>query len=486
MNAPVSRRFFVQHLSATVAPGSERKVNDWLAKSGFELGGTSQSLCGGARLRGDFKGLVLDVDGSSGQLTVKVDGTREMDIATGRVQIGERGEKDIVSVQLAGSGPVQMFRLRCKEVITRPEVVSGGSTPPLNEEGVDDLLGRYAGHTSSAPCPRKRKKKTAGRQPLHPEPVGTDDNGKPSIPDVPAVIPVVTGQTIVSIPVDRIRPNPEQPRKDFRKAGLVALGESLKQDGQQVPIQVIAVFGDPKADFELVMGERRWRASKLAGLPTLNAIVLSKDMVPDRDRQHRRCLIMDFNHEGYNPLETALALLRESERGASVEELGKICGKSVAWVYQHLALKDLDREFQDMLLLPKDRRMSFTIACRLARFPKEKQKEVWNQVSKKNGPRLQLLEIKRLGASEGRPGAKGRPRRPSDYAENLSVRIIPRVTADTETARRYGDDAFDCLVEHTSVEDLEVLRENLQTASEGVADLMRKFDEALKRKGVKS
>lgn len=296
----------------------------------------------------------------------------------------------------------------------------------------------------------------------------------------------VDGDRIVDIPVDRIRPNPEQPRKEFRKSGLVALGESLRQDGQQVPIQVIAVVNDPNADFELVMGERRWRASKLVGLTTLRAIVLSKDMVPDRDRQHRRCLIMDFNHEGYNPLETALALLRELERGASVEELGKICGKSVAWVYQHLALKELGDEFRQMLLLPKDRRMSFTIACRLARFPKEKQKEVWNQVSKKTGPRLQLLEIKRLGASEGRPGAKGRPRRPSDYAENLSVRIIPRVTADTETARCYGDDAFDCLVEHTPAETLEVLKGNLETAAQGISDLRRKIEEALKRKGVKS
>lgn len=366
MNAPVSRRFFVQHLSATVAQGSERKVNDWLAKSGFELGGTSQSLCGGARLRGDLKGLVLDVEGSSGKLTVKVDGTREIDIATGRVQIGEKGEKDIVSVQLAGSGAVQMFRLRCKEVITRPEVVSGGSTPPLNED-LGDLLGRYSGHTSSAPCPRKRKRKAVGRQPLHPEPVsGADGNGKPSVPGVSAVTPVVIGQTIISIPVDRIRPNPEQPRKVFHHARLEALGKSLRQDGQRIPIQVIQVVGDSNADFELVVGERRWRAAKLVGITHLNAVVLNRDEVPGRRKQHKLCMIVDFNQEGYSPLEVAIALFEERQAGTTVEELCSICGRSVAWVYQHLALNDLDEDFRQMLLLPKRQRMSFGIACRLA------------------------------------------------------------------------------------------------------------------------
>ncbi len=492
MRVPVSRRFFVQHLSTTVAPGLERTVNDWLSHSGFELGGTSSQLCGGARLRGEFKGLVLDVDGSAGRLTIKVDGTRELDLATGKVEVGEKGDKNLVSIQMAGSGPVQLFRLRCKEVSTNPDVPVGGSTPPLDDGVMSEFLARSRLSDSVS----KRQKKKVGRRRKStfggngsngtPNPASIGEEKKGGEDGLPKVLATESPLgMIVSIPVDRIRPNPEQPRKEFRKAGLLALGESLKQDGQQVPIQVIAVVGDSNADFELVMGERRWRASKLVGLPTLNAIVLSKDMVPDRDKQHRRCLIMDFNHEGYNPLEKALALLRESEKGATVEQLGKFCGKSVAWVYQHLALKDLGREFQDMLLLPKDRRMSFTIACRLARFPKEKQREVWAQVSKKTGPRLQLLEIKRLGASEKRPGSQGRPRRASDYAENLAVRIIPRVTADTETARRYGDDAFDCLVGHTPVEDLEVLRENLRTASEGVADLMRKFEEALKRKGAK-
>lgn len=103
MSTIVSRRFFVQHLSATVVPGSERKVNDWLLRSGFELGGTSQSLFGGARLRSEFKALVLDVDGSIGKLTIKVDGTREIDIAQGAVSVGEKGADDFFRCKWLGT-----------------------------------------------------------------------------------------------------------------------------------------------------------------------------------------------------------------------------------------------------------------------------------------------------------------------------------------------------------------------------------------------
>jgi ParB family chromosome partitioning protein len=489
MRVPASRRFFVQHLSTAVVPGSERTVNDWLSRSGFELGGTSNQLCGGARLRDEFKGLVLDVDGSAGKLTIRVDGTRELDLAAGKVEVGEKGDKDLFSIQMAGSGPVQLFRLRCKEVSTNPDVPVGGSTPPLDDGVMSEFLARSRLRDSVS----KRQKKKVGRRKSAfggngsngtPNPAGVGEDkkgGEGDLPKVPTAEPSLG--TIVSIPVDRIRPNPEQPRKEFREARLQALGKSLKQDGQRIPAQVIRVSGDPNADFELVMGERRWRAAKLVGLTHLKAVVLSNEEVPGRRKQHRLCMVMDFNQEGYSPLEIALALLEERQAGASVEELCSICGRSVAWVYQHLALNELDEKFRQMLLLPKRQRMPFGIACRLAKFPKERQSQVWDVVSKEKGSRLQLIRIQSLGTEEDRPGAKGRPRKPSDYAANLAQHIIPRLAGDALTASRYPEGGFDSLVQHSGSELVGALSRNLDTAIEGLNDLRRKFDEALKRKG---
>jgi ParB family chromosome partitioning protein len=466
MNTP--RRFFVSKFTASVVDGSDRVVNDWLARRGFISDGTGTTLCKGARPDPGIKGLELRVNGNQGELVINVDGTSEVDFLSGAVSI------DGETVTLANSQPggaIKGLRLMgCRESIVRTDAPTGGSTPPLHEDGPPN--GR---NINGSPAKKKKVK-----SPPNPMPVG-EGGGTGDIPDTAKQLDLIPADTIVSIPVDRIRPNPEQPRKEFKASGIRALAESLRQDGQMVPIQVIRIVGDPQADYELVMGERRWRAAKMAGIGHLRAIV--RRDVPDKKRQHRICLIMDFNHAGYNPLETALALQKEKEGGLSVEELGKLCGKSLAWVYQHLALNELRDEFREMLLKPKSERMPFGVACRLAKFPKDKQPEVWGKVSKQGGTRLQLLEIKKLAEEEGRSGPRGRPRKPADNAKNLRNFLIPRLAGDAKTASGYSDSSFASLVQYTDAERLAILARNLELAVSELAEVKKKFEEALTHKG---
>ena len=77
------------------------------------------------------------------------------------------------------------------------------------------------------------------------------------------------GTTTVELPIDSISPNPQQPRKDFDDKALEDLSASLKQSGILQPV-VVRRLGD---GYQLVVGERRWRAAKLAGITRIPAVV---------------------------------------------------------------------------------------------------------------------------------------------------------------------------------------------------------------------
>jgi len=110
----------------------------------------------------------------------------------------------------------------------------------------------------------------------------------------------VTTLTGLDIDIDQIRPNPEQPRQRFDEESLEALALSLKTQGVLQPVVVRPL---PGGQFELVVGERRWRAAQRAGLLKIPAVIRK---VPD-DRRLEFALIENLQREGLNPIEEAQA-----------------------------------------------------------------------------------------------------------------------------------------------------------------------------------
>jgi ParB family chromosome partitioning protein len=138
--------------------------------------------------------------------------------------------------------------------------------------------------------------------------------------------------------VDRIRPNPDQPRRDFDADELAGLSDSIVRHGLLQPV-VVRQGGD---GYELVVGERRWRAAKLAGLKTIPAMV--KD-VASRQRLEM-ALVENVQRHDLNPIELALAFRALTEGGATQEEVGKRVGLDRSTIANHLRLLELPREFQ--------------------------------------------------------------------------------------------------------------------------------------------
>ena len=140
------------------------------------------------------------------------------------------------------------------------------------------------------------------------------------------------------IPIERIDPNPEQPRRLFDPAALQQLVDSLRIHGVLQPV-VVRRAGDR---FELVVGERRWRAAKLAGMTSLPAVVLEID---PRDRLEV-ALVENIQRRDLNPIELAVAFRALSESGITQEEIGERVGMDRSSVANHLRLLELSTELQ--------------------------------------------------------------------------------------------------------------------------------------------
>jgi len=140
------------------------------------------------------------------------------------------------------------------------------------------------------------------------------------------------------VPVELIRPNPNQPRKRFEEVSLRGLAASMSERGVLQPILLRPV---PGGTFELVAGERRWRAAQIAGLESIPAIVQSRDDAASLEG----AVIENMAREDLNPVEEARAVSAlVDELGLTREAVGRRVGRSRVAISNLLRLLDLPDE----------------------------------------------------------------------------------------------------------------------------------------------
>ncbi|WP_077195431.1 ParB/RepB/Spo0J family partition protein [Prevotella ihumii] len=146
--------------------------------------------------------------------------------------------------------------------------------------------------------------------------------------------------TINEIPLDQIEPNPNQPRRDFEQVGLEELANSIKQLGIVQPI-TLRQIADHK--YQIVAGERRWRASQLAGLTAIPAYIR---MIKDENVMEL-ALVENIQREDLNAIEIALAYEHLVEKsGMTQERVAERVSKSRAAVANYLRLLKLPAQVQ--------------------------------------------------------------------------------------------------------------------------------------------
>jgi ParB family chromosome partitioning protein len=193
-----------------------------------------------------------------------------------------------------------------------------------------------------------------------------------------------------NIDVDRITPNPEQPRIAFNQESLDELAASVREHGVLQPILVRPL--DDGA-FQLIAGERRWRASKAAGLPTIPALVEEID----DDTALEISIIENLQREDLSPLDEASMYDRMvREHGYSVRRLAQKLGKDKGYLENRLRLADAPEEVRELVSLRKDT-LSHAYELMKVEDPK-KRKRLAAQVA-----RGELTLIRLRDKIEGRP-----------------------------------------------------------------------------------
>ena len=153
---------------------------------------------------------------------------------------------------------------------------------------------------------------------------------------------------VKTIALDRIEPNPNQPRTIFDEAALQELANSIREHGVLQPI-LVRPLGENR--YQLVAGERRWRASREAGLTSIQALVEEID----DDTALEIAIIENLQREDLSPLEEATMYDRMiHEHGYSIRKLADKLGKDKGYLENRLRLADAPEEIRELVSLRKD------------------------------------------------------------------------------------------------------------------------------------
>ncbi|HTQ58174.1 MAG TPA: ParB/RepB/Spo0J family partition protein [Bryobacteraceae bacterium] len=186
----------------------------------------------------------------------------------------------------------------------------------------------------------------------------------------PAIEPPHSGEEVALLPIDAIDPNPLQPRRIFQHDRIEELAQSIRANGIIQPL----VVRRRAERYQLVAGERRWRAARIAGVARVPAVIQE---IPD-DRLLEITLIENIQREDLNPIETAQAfdrLCRELQ--LSHEEVGNRTGKDRSTITNLIRLLQLPPDLQQLI---GERRLSAGHARCLLTLPTA---ELQRQVAEK-------------------------------------------------------------------------------------------------------
>ncbi|WP_422932133.1 ParB/RepB/Spo0J family partition protein [Singulisphaera sp. PoT] len=204
------------------------------------------------------------------------------------------------------------------------------------------------------------------------------------------------------IPIDRIERDPTQPREEFDEVALSRLAASLKERGQLQPVRVR--LDQARGVYVLICGERRWRAAKLAGMPTLSCVVAEAPESPEELLALQ--LIENALREDLKPIEQAKAFRTLMDRNAwSGSRLAQEIGIDQSAVSHALRLLELPAEVQSKVeegVLPP------STAYEISKVPDpEVQRDLADQVVSRNLSRAETAEQVRRVALKTKPQAKG-------------------------------------------------------------------------------
>jgi ParB family chromosome partitioning protein len=222
---------------------------------------------------------------------------------------------------------------------------------------------------------------------------------KALIPDAPRA-----RAGFAEIPVDQLRPNPQQPRSRFDEDALEELAASIRIHGV---LQPLLVSEDLPNGYLLITGERRWRAARLAGLATVPAVIRERI---EEDQQLELALVENLQRRDLTPLEESRAFEQlRAGLGLSQQEIADRVGMDRSTVANSLRLLKLPPEVQEMV---ERGELSAGHGRALLAFTDEAERIDWARRATATGLSVRALERAAAEArGEAKPGKRGEPSR---------------------------------------------------------------------------
>jgi ParB family chromosome partitioning protein len=276
-----------------------------------------------------------------------------------------------------------------------------------------------------------------------------------SPPTTEASAPTPEGASLLELSITAIRANPNQPRTTFEPEALNDLAASIKAQGVIQPVVVRPLKPEERRDnheYELIAGERRWRASQLAGIKVIPAVI--KPIWQDRDIL-LLSLVENLQRDDLDPIEEALAYDRLIKTfNLTQEQVADGVGKNRSTISNSLRVLELPQNVQDAL---KSRKLTLGHAKALLTIPDAKLQA--QLAAKAQGENLTVRDLERLIAAE-KPARKGALSRPSRVmtrkyvnADHQEVEQRLRERFGTRVRIEDGATAGRIIIEFYSVED---------------------------------
>lgn len=239
--------------------------------------------------------------------------------------------------------------------------------------------------------------------------------------------PDETKGQLMEMPVGQIQRGRYQPRRDLEPQALEELAASIKLQGVMQPIVIRPVEVEGKDEmYEIIAGERRWRAAQMAGLDTIPVVIRD---VPD-EAAIAMALIENIQRENLNPMEEAIALHRlQTEFELTQQQVADAVGKSRSTITNLLRLMNLTEEVKRMLEYG-DLEMGHARA--LLPLSEEQQIEAAKEVVAK-GFSVRQTEALVRKIAEGRNVPKPKPE-PSERCKTLSTHLSERFSVPVEVS----------------------------------------------------
>ena len=256
----------------------------------------------------------------------------------------------------------------------------------------------------------------------------------------------------MQVPIDDIKPNVNQPRKTFDKDAIADLADSIKEHGVIQPI----IVRKAKGGYEIVAGERRWRASREAGLKEVPCLV--RDLTDEE--LMLLAIVENMQREDLNPVEEAEGLDRMiSTYGMTQDQVSKSVGKSRPYITNSLRLLKLPQEVRDLI---SDGKISGGHGRALLAVGGDKEKIRIAKLIVKDG--LSVRDVEKVAADKKKTTASKRGRPAEKNSDVLQVEAELKENLGTKVNLKLGPRKGKIEIEYYGREELERLIDILRNA----------------------